>query len=234
MSSLTDGRNNRPSMIFISGRTTAACVPRPRSTAVASEPSSRLNNFSSRRGSEVTRGLPSESCLTPGASTTIRTSLRDRALPDSDTEPLRKTMARSSRPVSCSVLDIPTDMARTATSTATTPALPMMTTKEGPSRCGRLRKFKATTALICATKFTVPLSAGQSVDDVDSSGSPRRRKPAHNSPQDGNPQSCLQHRRRWRQGAEQRAHHEKSDSRQCQSDQPTNDAQEGSVEQDQG
>jgi hypothetical protein len=48
---------------------------------------------------------------------------------------------------------MPAAMAKTDTSTATTPALPMIITDDVPSRCDRLRKFIAVTEAICEMVF---------------------------------------------------------------------------------
>jgi len=94
------------------------------------------------------KGRPSRPFLMPAESAMARAASLVNTLTSSVLEPVRITMARLSGPVFCSVLMNPVDIASTDINTATTPAMPMTTTDEVPTRCGRLRMFMADTAAI--------------------------------------------------------------------------------------
>ena len=88
-------------------------------------------------------------------------------LASSESEPPRRTIARSSRPVSEMVFMMPVAIASTDSSTPTTPAMPMTMTNEVPSRCGTLRRFIAEIDAICLSDAHVCISSAprQRVDD---------------------------------------------------------------------
>jgi hypothetical protein len=121
--------------------------------------------------------LPSAPRFTPGASSISGAASRDNALDISVVEPLRSTIARSSRPVFWSASIIPVDIASTDTSTATTPAMPITITNEVLARCGRLRKFIEVTAPTCLKRFiqyspVVALSNRECFDNIQTFGTP--------------------------------------------------------------
>src|SRR5690349_15962509 len=178
ITSVTAGRNMRPWTIFSSGRSACSCGPTPRIATLTSALSSLRKTLIKRRASADAIGLPAASRLTPGASSTRRAASRPRALPVSDAEPLRITIARSSRP-ECSMVSImPVDIASTEISTATTPAMPITMTIEVPTRCGKLLKFIVVTAPICLNRFMSCLPPPKRIDHAELARPPCRLQAA--------------------------------------------------------
>src|ERR1700722_8944270 len=177
----------------------------PRNGAPAS-PESRLNKLTIMRLSGDARARPSASFLTPAESNIASVSSFVRELTSSALAPLLTTIARSSRPVTCRVLTRPVDIASTEISTATTPAIPMMTTDDVPIRCGRLRIFIAETAAIWARAFMAGCSSDRKrVDDVQPLSAHRRRQATDDGQQHRHGESAEYHGRRQYARAQCRA-----------------------------
>jgi hypothetical protein len=102
---------------------------------------------------------PSGPFLTPAESAIANVSSIVSALTSSAPAPVLTTIARLSGPEVCSALTSPDDIAKTEISTATTPAMPMMTTEDVPIRCGTLRIFIQDTAAISVRVLMVQLTA---------------------------------------------------------------------------
>ena len=80
--------------------------------------------------------------------------------------PVRSTSARSSAADLVNTLVIPAAIAKIATSTPTTPAVPTMTTDDMPHRAGMLRMLNIVTARICFIGLGwFGLARSQRVDD---------------------------------------------------------------------
>ena len=139
----------RPSTILSSGRTPRSFRPTPRSVTLASVPVSALGTFTTVTSSFDSSALPSASLASPGALLMVSMSARVRLLLSSASEPPRRMMARSARPLSASVCLKPAPIASTDTNTATTPAMPMTMTLEAPSRCGRVCRLIEMAANSC-------------------------------------------------------------------------------------
>src|ERR1700733_7340067 len=158
----------------------------PRNGAPASLPS-LLNKLTIMRVSGEASARPSGLFWIPGESAIASVSSLVRTLKSSTLAPVLTTIARLSGPVFSSVLTRPVDMARTEISTATTPAIPMTTTDEGPIRWGRLRMFITDTAAISVRVLMAgSSSARKRIDDVESLGAQRRRQPADHGQRHGN------------------------------------------------
>ena len=84
-------------------------------------------------------GRPRASRATPGSVGEQRGRSRGTPLDSSASEPARSMITRSGRPVLASVWRKPSDIARTDTSTPTTPAIPTTTTSEVPSAAGTVQ-----------------------------------------------------------------------------------------------
>ncbi len=73
----------------------------------------------------------------------------------SSSAPVRKTSARSGAPAELIAAKKPCAIESTATSTMTTPAIPITATADDPSRCEIVRRFSHVTARICLKNDTL-------------------------------------------------------------------------------
>src|SRR5690606_7986358 len=94
-------------------------------------------------------GLPSASLAMP--SSAVINGAWSRVITElvSAIAPPRRMIAVRSSPVLLSVAENPAPIASIATSTPTTPAMPMMMTPDAPQRCGRLETPTLATARVC-------------------------------------------------------------------------------------
>src|SRR2546422_7652090 len=94
-------------------------------------------------------------------------------------EPLRRTTARSTAPVSVIVRRNPWAIESTPTNTSTTPAMPKAAASDEPLRCGTVRIANAVTVAICISQLRRPAmgsSPPQGIRDAQSHGLPRRQQ----------------------------------------------------------
>ena len=89
----------------------------------------------------------------PGAASIATRSSREIVLSASAVEPVRNTIARSSRAAFDIAFCSPVAIASTVVSTATTPAIPTQITSDVPIRCGMLRRLMPVMASVCLIEF---------------------------------------------------------------------------------
>src|SRR5580658_720488 len=177
MISRLPGSNSRPSVRWISGRNSQAWGPTPRNVTLAPVPLPFCSSSTMTTASAEAIGWPDAVFLIPSASSMVSTASRASVLASSEFEPPRKTIARSGRPAFLIVWLKPTAIARTETSTATTPAMPMTMTSEVPSRCGMLRRFIRVTVPIWRNRLiALSSSSGQGIDQPQPLEAPSRRQ----------------------------------------------------------
>ena len=180
------GLNSRPSTILISGRTEKAWGSTPRIGKPARRAVFLALEVADVIISAVAAALPSAVRARPGASLIVAIASTSSVLDASPSEPLRSTMARFGRPVSTSACP-GSGHAEDRDDTPTTPAMPITTTLDVPSRLGMLRRFSADdgadlpkNAHGCFPRSRyVDQRPGERVDDVQRLHAPRGRQRAH-------------------------------------------------------
>src|ERR1039458_5972080 len=146
----------RPAMILMFPRTASAAGSTPRSGTFASVPVERLGKLIITYNSADESG-PLVPRATPGASAMTWVISWLRPLTISLSAPLRKMMALSSEPEAVMAIWKPTAMERTATSTATTPAMPTMVAATEPRRRGTLISPKRGRGTTCKNHASGPV-----------------------------------------------------------------------------
>ena len=143
------GLNLRPSISLICGRSSQAFAPTPRSCALASVPSALVTMFTTCDSSGDTSGRPSLPLAVPGRLVISGTWSRVITELVSACDPPRRMIAVSALPVPFNVAWKPSPIASIATSTPTTPAMPITITDAAPQRCGRLPMPMPATVRVC-------------------------------------------------------------------------------------
>ena len=146
ITSRTPRSKRRPATILSSSRIAKAAGCTPRNGTLLGSVWPWRGRSTITISSADARGLPPASRATPGRGAMSVVWSRPRPLDNSESEPARSMMTRSWRPVLARVWRKPSDIANTDTSTPTTPAMPITTTSDVPSRCGMVRRVMTVSA----------------------------------------------------------------------------------------
>src|ERR1019366_8050316 len=195
MTSFFPHSNRRPWMILTLSRTCSAAASTPRNGTLASVPVERLGRLMMTNNSADASG-PCAVRATPGESAITRVASRPRPLTISLSAPLRRTMAASGEPDTVMACLNPAAMDRTPTSTATTPAMPMIVAVAAPRRCGMLINPNLVMDPAWESQLMGPAMSHppQRVRHPQAHGLVRRKDSRHNPQHDADPQPRQQTR----------------------------------------